>query len=211
MAALEWLQLGGVAMWILALMSVVAVTLVIIKFWEYSEWRLTEGAYVELAVDAWEHGDTETARAELERSGALLATVMGRAIEYLSQCGLSASQARERIERLGNETLEVGRRHLRTLELIGSLAPLIGLLGTVVGMIDAFQALQAAGDRIDPAILSAGIWKALLTTAAGLVVAIPVIAVAHYLEQRMVGFQVAMESALTRLLTRPVKECESPA
>ena len=59
------------------------------------------------------------------------------------------------------------------LELISTIAPLLGLLGTVLGMIAAFQALQESGSRADPAILAGGIWEALLTTAAGMAVAIP--------------------------------------
>jgi biopolymer transport protein ExbB len=62
---------------------------------------------------------------------------------------------------------------LRALELIAAIAPLLGLLGTVMGMIEAFQTLQSAGAGADPAALAGGIWQALLTTAAGMAVAIP--------------------------------------
>ena len=65
---------------------------------------------------------------------------------------------------------------LRPLELIAGIAPLMGLLGTVLGMITAFQAMEAAGASVDPSVLSGGIWAALLTTAIGLVVAIPTLA-----------------------------------
>ena len=55
----------------------------------------------------------------------------------------------------------------RLLDTIGQTAPLLGLFGTVLGMIDAFQALQEAGQAVDPSLLAGGIWVALLTTAAG--------------------------------------------
>ena len=204
MAALEWLQLGGLAMAVLVLMSVIAVTLIIIKCWEFSEWRLHDRSFVSELLSCWDSGKLEASREVLQGTQGLLASVLSESVDLLSQDRLSPAQSRERIERLGNEALESGRRHLRALDLIGSLAPLVGLLGTVVGMIDAFQALQAAGERVEPAVLSAGIWKALMTTAAGLAVAIPVIVMAHYLEQRMARFQSLMESMLTRLLTRPL-------
>lgn len=200
---LEWLQLGGMAMLALGLMSVLSVTLTIIKVWEFSEWRLGSQDFIDPVIDAWERDDQARVDAALSDTTALLSRVLAEAIALLRQGRYSAGQARERIEQLANQNLVRCRRHIRVLELVGSLAPLVGLLGTVVGMIDAFQALQAAGDRIDPSVLSGGIWKALLTTAAGLVVAIPVIAAAHYLEQRVSNFQLQMESALTRLLTRP--------
>ena len=76
---------------------------------------------------------------------------------------------------------------MKVLEVIGGLAPLLGLFGTVLGMIEAFQQLEAAGSQVDPAILSGGIWLALLTTAAGLAVAMPAVIIYvffdRYLEQ----------------------------
>ena len=65
------------------------------------------------------------------------------------------------------------RHGLRALEVIAAIAPLLGLLGTVLGMIAAFQALQTSGNQADPGVLAGGIWEALLTTAAGMAVAIP--------------------------------------
>ena len=70
-------------------------------------------------------------------------------------------------------------------------------------MIDAFQALQAAGDRVEPSILSGGIWKALLTTAVGLGIAIAAVSAVGYFDRRIEALQQAMESALTRVLTTP--------
>src|SRR3546814_3183218 len=77
--------------------------------------------------------------------------------------------------RCGNEALEGLRGQLGALEVIGSVSPLLGLFGTVLGMIEAFRQLAEAGSQVSPAILSAGIWEALLTTAVGLAVAIPVV------------------------------------
>ena len=76
-------------------------------------------------------------------------------------------------------------RHNRTLELIGLIAPLLGLLGTILGMITAFKALQSSGAQADPAVLAGGIWEALLTTAFGLAVAIPAIVAFNLSENRI--------------------------
>ena len=75
--------------------------------------------------------------------------------------------------------------YLRVLELIGTLAPLLGLLGTVLGMIEAFQSMESAGEQVDPSVLSGGIWLALLTTAVGLAVAIPTVAILNFFERRL--------------------------
>lgn len=83
------------------------------------------------------------------------------------------------------------KSQLRILEVIASAAPLLGLLGTVVGMIEAFSALSNAGSDIDPSLLAGGIWQALLTTAAGLIVALPALILWHALDRRL-ELQVAL-------------------
>ncbi len=200
---LEWLRLGGPAMVVLALMSVLGLTLVIVKLWDFSERRFGARDFLAPAFAAWERGQAENAIAALSSSPSPLAAVLSQAIATLGDTTLSDAQARERIERNALEQIQSARTHLRTLDLIASLAPLLGLLGTVMGMIDAFQALEAAGDRVEPSILSGGIWQALLTTAAGLIIAIPAVAAVGYFERRIEGLQQAIESALTRLLTTP--------
>ena len=104
--------------------------------------------------------------------------------------------------RLGGDTLEQLRSWFRPLEVIATLAPLLGLFGTVLGMIQAFQQLEAAGNQVNPAILSGGIWEALLTTAAGLAVAIPTVAALNWLERRTERFAHDTDSAVARLFTR---------
>ena len=74
-------------------------------------------------------------------------------------------------------------RFMPTLEIIGQVSPLIGLLGTVIGMIDSFNELELGGSLVDPSILAGGIWTALLTTAMGLIVAIPAL-ISHYFYDR---------------------------
>jgi biopolymer transport protein ExbB len=85
--------------------------------------------------------------------------------------------------------------------VIGTLSPLLGLFGTVLGMIEAFRRLEAAGSRVDPSILSGGIWGALLTTAVGLAVAIPTIAALNWLERRVERLAHDMDDAAARVFT----------
>jgi biopolymer transport protein ExbB len=89
--------------------------------------------------------------------------------------------------------------------LIAGLSPLIGLLGTVVGMVKAFQQVATTQGAVDPSLLAGGIWEALLTTVDGLVVAIPALIVHHALDQRIKRYAYEMDyysSALIRLLSR---------
>ena len=107
---------------------------------------------------------------------------------------LIAARARKEIDGLNGG--------LRIMSAIAVLSPLLGLLGTVMGMIEAFQRMEGAGSRIDPSVLSGGIWLALLTTAIGLVVAIPATAF-HMWMQGVIGRAAStMEDVCTLVVNR---------
>lgn len=89
---------------------------------------------------------------------------------------------------------------MKALDTIAQLAPLMGLFGTVLGMIDAFQALQEAGSNVDPSILAGGIWVALLTTAVGLAVAMPITLILSYFETRIENERVNVEVLVGEVL-----------
>lgn len=126
------------------------------------------------------------------------AAMSNRASEFFSE-----EEAREETSRVAKLLLWETRSGLRALELIATIAPLIGLLGTVLGMIAAFQALQESGNQADPTVLAGGIWEALLTTAAGMAVAIPAAMALSYFESVADRIQVDMEDAATRIFTAP--------
>lgn len=71
---------------------------------------------------------------------------------------------------------------LRTLGILGNTAPLLGLLGTITGMIKAFMVIEQAGGKVDAQALAGGIWEAMITTGVGLAVAIPLLILLHFLE-----------------------------
>ena len=91
-------------------------------------------------------------------------------------------------------------RGFRFLDTVAQLSPLLGLFGTVLGMISAFQALQEAGSQVDPSILAGGIWVALMTTAVGLAVAMPTSLVLSWFEARMDAERVFAEKAVQTIL-----------
>jgi biopolymer transport protein ExbB len=93
---------------------------------------------------------------------------------------------------------------LRLLDVISQVAPLLGLFGTVLGMIAAFQTLQEAGGTADPAVLAGGIWVALVTTAAGLVVAMPASMALSWFDGRLERHDHAVRDALEDILTPDV-------
>lgn len=110
--------------------------------------------------------------------------LLGRSVDLLQQNTLSIQDAHSEIARQARSLTQSFYFYLRPLEVIATLAPLLGLFGTVLGMIEAFKAMEAAGSQVDPAVLSGGIWQALLTTAVGLGVAIPVSLIHSVFERR---------------------------
>lgn len=203
--ALSLLQLGAPASYLLLLLSLMALTLILVKGWEFWELRLPDRAFIGRALLLFHRGQPADAQTILAEHKGPLAASLSAAIAAVDNPALTREQAVEFARVYASERLEDTRALLRPIEVISQLAPLTGLLGTVLGMISAFKALQIAGENVSPAALSGGIWEALLTTAAGLVVAIPCIAALHFFERRIERMQTDLESALTRLFTPPVQ------
>jgi len=112
-------------------------------------------------------------------------------------------EMREAIEDAGNQEVPRLEKYIKILATIAHIAPLLGLLGTVAGMAKAFQVIQMKAVMLNPvntADLAGGIWQALLTTAAGLIVAIPAIVAYHYLVSKVQDFVLEMERSATELI-----------
>jgi biopolymer transport protein ExbB len=193
---------GGPVLLILALLSVAALTIVLVKLWQYARLRIGARQPVERALALWYRDRPDEAIAALEGRRQPNARLVHRAMTGLRAPGTDEALLREELTRFGIQMQEQMRGGLRALEVIATLSPLLGLLGTVLGMIDAFRALEQAGSQVDPAILSGGIWQALLTTAAGLSVAIPVVMLHAWLERKVDAQGHRMDDAVTRVFTR---------
>ncbi|WP_414898137.1 MotA/TolQ/ExbB proton channel family protein [Rhodovulum sp. YEN HP10] len=195
---LSFLHTGGAAMWAIAALSVATLSLILWKLWGLARMGAFAGARAERSVALWQEGAREAAVAAVSGRVGLRARLVRAAIGALS-LGLPEAKAREETTRVARRLLAELRAGLRALELIAVIAPLLGLLGTVLGMIDAFQALQSAGAAADPADLAGGIWEALLTTAAGMAVAIPAAVSLSWFESVADSARADMEDLATRL------------
>ncbi|BEH15554.1 MotA/TolQ/ExbB proton channel family protein [Marinobacter shengliensis] len=198
--ALALLDTGGPVVALLLMMSVVALTVVLVKLFQFQRARLWQRKPAQRALALWQQGKVEGALNTADASANPTAQTLARAIRGQRR-QLPEVAVREEVLRYGSDALFQLRRGLRPLEVIGSLAPLLGLLGTVLGMISAFQQLEAAGNKVNPAILSGGIWEALLTTAVGLCVAIPVVALLNWLERRVDHLAHEMDNLVTQVFT----------
>lgn len=112
------------------------------------------------------------------------------------------TRVEERAQRTAVAALDVLEHGLGAVSFIAQAAPLFGLLGTVIGMVELFSSMESAGDAIDTTTLSSGIWKALLTTAAGLIVAIPTLGAHAWLGSRLDRLRLQMDEAIGRVMDR---------
>lgn len=200
---------GGPIVVILCLFSLIAVTLFVSKCWQFSKAGLLQTSIQQQAQynEFFHHllqGREDLALQHVNNVDRPIARLLNLALTMKQEH--SGNEAgitllREELVRIASLNLQTLRSKLRLMEMIASLSPLLGLLGTVIGMIAAFKAMQSAGPNVDPATLSGGIWEALLTTAAGLIVAIPTAAGLSWLERKVERFQQQVESEITRFFT----------
>lgn len=196
------LDLGGPVVLILGALSVLVAAVTLYKLWQFTAAGVGRHRALSRTVAAWDAGDRTGARTALDGSGSYLRPVIEMAMNGHADPARLEAEAEARFARL--------ERGFRLLDSVAQLAPLLGLFGTVLGMISAFQALQAAGSQVDPSVLAGGIWVALLTTAVGLAVAMPTALILSWFEARMDGERVLAQSAL-RTIRSPAGQAAAPA
>ena len=189
------LSQGGVVVSILIGLSVIALTVILVKGWDFLRARpLSERALDEAIVACVNRRAVDQLRSADPVAGLL---------QHMSRLPavMPANQLRQESMRQAQQLMGLLTGHLRILEVIANIAPLLGLFGTVLGMIEAFQSMEAAGSQVDPAVLSGGIWQALLTTAVGLAVAIPT-SMSHSWFERCAEVQAhRLQDAMERVFT----------
>jgi len=188
---LEHVRKGGFVMIPLLIVAVAAVALAIWKAVELWGIRVQPGKDVHVAIEAARRGDSAAAREAASGIKPPLRSLVEEAIEH-------RDSPRDHLEEIMHEhvltSLPRLERNLGTLAVLGGIAPLLGLLGTVTGMIHTFQLVTIFGSG-DAKLLSGGISEALVTTETGLAIAIPVLLVHAFLARRARGIIGALERA----------------
>ncbi len=167
---------GGVVVWVLLGYSILALAIILERLVQFF-------LMGRLPVEFEQQLPSVLARGEL---GDWLGRLKGPEVTILKGT-LDAAAAGVKdlsrvAQRIGSVELQRMERGFRTLGILGNTAPLLGLLGTIIGMIKAFMVIEQAGGRVDAQALAGGIWEAMLTTGVGLAVAIPVLLLLHMLE-----------------------------
>ena len=193
------LSQGGWAMWPIYICSVVALAVFCQRFVVYLSIRHKQLPWLRPLLMDTQQGKLAQVQEDLEDIPHPIARVLLAATKV-------SRHRRDRVEaeakRVGTLELQRYESFLPLLGFITQVAPLLGLLGTVLGMVKMFFGLQTAGmSNVDVSALSTGIWQALLTTAAGLIVAAPSLAAHTYLLSRVDTFRLQMSNAIEQFLT----------
>jgi biopolymer transport protein ExbB len=190
------LKLGGPVAVVLLLMSLIATVLSLFKAYQFFTRGVGKHRAAQAALSKWNSGMHEEALREVQAANSPVASILATAMQKITGKGAIAA-IKEDVLRMALDEIRSLRSYLRGIELIAQTAPLLGLLGTVIGMIEAFNKLEGSGSAVNPAELAGGIWTALLATALGLMVAIVFSLAGAWLESRVENERAEMESLLT--------------
>lgn len=193
---LQLIELGGPVVVVLLVLSVLGLTVFLFKLVQYLAYSRARLRRAERLVDAWIGGREQSAG-----TGNPYERLLEMAMRWLDQ-GVAPERVRDELTRQGQMIVARVNSLNGFVELVAYLAPLGGLLGTVLGMIDVFQGLaHAGGNGPQTGALAGGIWEALLTTVVGLCIAIPFSLMHALLEARATRIRAHMENQLSRLFT----------
>ncbi|GAA6139755.1 MotA/TolQ/ExbB proton channel family protein [Arenicella sp. 4NH20-0111] len=192
----ELFRAGGPLMWIILLCSLVALTIIFERLLTLRTRQVAPGNLREQIIELATSGRVTSDRIQKVREHSPLGQVLAAGLENLH---LGEAAMRESLEETGKVVVHRLGRYLNTLGTIASITPLIGLLGTVIGMIKVFTAITASGVG-DPTVLSGGISEALITTAAGLSVGIPCLMFYRHFRGKIAELAVTLEEEALALL-----------
>lgn len=192
----EIVKSGGIMMVPIILCSIIAAAIILERLWTLQKGRVVPPELTEKVWRWIESGHLQDKHILALRQNSPLGRILAAGLANRHR---DRNIIKESIEDTGRHVLHELERYLNALATIAAISPLLGLLGTVFGMVRTFNAISSVGVG-DPMALSAGIGEALIATAAGLMVAIPAVIGYRYLRRRVDGLVVDMEVEAIKLL-----------
>lgn len=204
----EQISGGGVAIMAIGALSVLALAVAFERLLHLREPAVAPHGLVDQVIPLWQAGQFEQVRSLVAEEPSSLARIVAFLVEHRH---LDAAAMSSRAGDLASMELRVQQQKAYALGVVATIAPIVGLLGTVIGMIEAFHVIAYAGGMGDPTLLAGGISKALVNTAAGLSVALPSLGMHHFLRNRLSGLGIALERQLNHLLDECVGNAAAPS
>lgn len=193
---LELIKNGGWLMVPIIACSVLSLAIIAERFWTLQTKRVLPNHLVAQVWHMYRNNQLDNAKIQALRKGSMLGRILAAGLVNLHH---DREIMKEAIEETGRQVVHELERYLNSLGTIASISPLLGLLGTVIGMIEVFSAILGHGVG-NPAVLAGGISKALITTAAGLSVAIPSLMFYRFFRGRVDELVVKMEEEALKMV-----------
>jgi biopolymer transport protein ExbB len=194
---IEFLAKGGVLVEPILFCSVVAMAIFLERVIRFLRVRIRGNGLVERMIRHLKNGEDHQAYELAIKSPSPMGRVLAQAMEVKDQDREVMDTV---ITHATEEEVKNLSRYLQALATIGNIAPLLGLLGTVIGMIKAFMVIQQMGGKVNAAVLAGGIWEAMLTTALGLAVALPTMVAHSYLTSRVDRFESQLQDGAVQFI-----------
>ena len=188
----DYLDKGGLIFFILSLLSIFSIAIIFYKLILFTQIRKKYFIKLEERIQLGTSKKVFSNELQENKNKNILSSMLYTLTSLSNDKSLNLSEKNEKLKVIISEHIRKLDQFLPTLEIISNVSPLMGLLGTVIGMINSFNKLEIGGSLVDPALLAGGIWTALLTTAIGLVVAIPALVAHHFFEKKVLEFQQSM-------------------
>lgn len=191
---------GGPVMYLIVALSIYALGIVLFKAYQFTSGGVFNSGFIDRVMMHVKRGELSDAAHILNREKGPVARIMRVAIECVMNREITMKSRESEIARVGSGELRYLESHMRGLEMASSIAPLLGLLGTVIGMIIAFSKLAESGSRVDPSMLAGGIWQALIATVGGLCVAVPSLACYYLIDSIIERVRASMRDVTVQIL-----------
>ena len=190
----DYLEKGGIIFFFLSLLSILSITIIIYKVRVFLHIRKKKFLNIEEQILIGSSKKNIISSLKESSSTNFFSSIILNLASLSNDRTLNELEKREILKVTIDNHLRNFGHLLPTLEIISNVSPLMGLLGTVIGMINSFNKLELGGSLVDPSLLAGGIWTALLTTAVGLVVAIPALIAHHFFEKKLFEFEESMNN-----------------
>ena len=199
---------GGWIMLLIVILSVIALAIFIERVVTLRKIRVNARTFVLQIQNLLMRGRLEEAIKTCKQTPGPIAALTKVTLEKYNR---PYEEIKEALESAGRAEIFELEKYLGTLGTVAAVAPLLGFLGTVTGMIKAFMKIESLGGNVGPSVLAGGIWEALVTTAAGLIVGILAIIFYNYVQGRVARYVQEMDESSYNLLEMVrEKEAEQP-
>ena len=199
----QQLAAGGIGIWVIGALSILAIAVAFERLHRFRRAAIVPPGLVDEIVPLWQAGQFDALEQALGRNDSVLARTLRFLVTHRARW--PAEVLAVRAGEITSRALRAQQQRAYPLAVVATVAPIVGLLGTVVGMIEAFHVIAFTGGTGDASLLAGGISKALVNTAAGLSVALPALALHHYFRHRLVASGLLLEEDIERVLDACVR------